>query len=522
MMVVIITLATAGLVLVQSQWLRFAFSIKEEQFVQTANLAMDRIVKEVSRQETVVQLVEEVDMLPVLDGSPSPTLSYRYSFINRTRGGLRTSEKNQQAFILGQLDTLNIPSSIWFNRIDSLQIIRKSSNIFDIRASSPTRTLSEFSFDISLDEELLKKTVYVENIVDKMIRIDLAVHERIPQRLLDSIVDQELRNLGLKTRHEYSVWLESDSLIYHSEGYAPSTRGTTIRSQLFPNDFLTQRVFLSIHFPNPKGYFISSLGLMTLTTFLLTVIIVFSFGLTLVVIFRQKRLSEIKSDFVSNMTHELKTPISTISLASQMLNDSSIPQERKNYGYLGGVIADESKRLGLQVEKVLQMAIFEKTKLKLKLKEIEVNQLVQKVTRTFALQLDSAGGSLHEELIATNTICIADEVHITNVVNNLLDNALKYRNGHPTIKVSTRNAAKGVVIDVSDNGIGITKENLKRIFDQFYRVPTGNVHNVKGFGLGLSYVKKIVDAHGGRIWVESKPNEGSTFSVYLPHGGPRD
>jgi signal transduction histidine kinase len=222
------------------------------------------------------------------------------------------------------------------------------------------------------------------------------------------------------------------------------------------------------------------------------------------------------------MTHELKTPISTISLAAQMLNDKSIPVERKNLNYLGGVIADESKRLGLQVEKVLQMAIFEKTKLKLKLKDIDIHQIIDKVASNFKIQIDNAGGNLQCQLSASDYTICADEIHITNVIINLLDNALKYRNGHPSIILSTQSATNGIIIAVKDNGIGISRDNLKRIFDQFYRVPTGNIHNVKGFGLGLSYVKKITEAHGGKIWVESTMGEGSVFSIYLPNAGPND
>jgi signal transduction histidine kinase len=205
-----------------------------------------------------------------------------------------------------------------------------------------------------------------------------------------------------------------------------------------------------------------------------------------------------------------------------MLNDNSIPIERKNLTYLGGVIADESKRLGLQVEKVLQMAIFEKTKLKLKLKDIDIHELIKKVSANFALQLQSQNGILITELNANNPLILADEVHITNVVNNLLDNAVKYKNGNPEITIFTKNATGGIVITFKDNGIGISRDNIRKIFDQFYRVPSGNIHNVKGFGLGLSYVKKIVEAHGGRIWVDSTLGIGSTFSIFLPWSGPTE
>jgi signal transduction histidine kinase len=295
-----------------------------------------------------------------------------------------------------------------------------------------------------------------------------------------------------------------------------------IRVQQFPNDIYSKKYFLSIYFPNQMSYVIGSLGSMTITTFMLTLIIIFSFSFTLVIIFKQKRLSEIKNDFVSNMTHELKTPISTISLAAQMLGDPSIPDENKRVEHLGGVIAEESRRLGLQVEKVLQMAIFEKTKLKLKLKEVDLHHVIEKVSRSFELQIQNVNGELLKDLDAQKSVILADEVHITNVVNNLLDNALKYSNGNPQIKILTQNKNRGIVFTVIDNGIGINRENQKRIFDQFYRVPTGNLHNVKGFGLGLCYVKKIIDEHDGQIWVESSLGQGSKFSCFFPFNGPND
>jgi two-component system, OmpR family, phosphate regulon sensor histidine kinase PhoR len=353
------------------------------------------------------------------------------------------------------------------------------------------------------------------------VRIELPIKERIPQAALDTIIHSEFQKLGVNTKYEYRVAAESDSLVYCSSGYEHNSP-TTLRTNLFPNDFFSKKYYLSIYFPNQKTYVLGSLGWMTITTFLLTLIIILSFSLTLAIIFRQKRLSEIKSDFVSNMTHELKTPISTISLAAQMLNDGSIPSESKRVEHLGGVISEESKRLGLQVEKVLQMAIFERTKLKLKLKKIDLHQIIEKVILSFSIQLQNTNGHLDTSLEATDSNIIADEVHITNVVNNLLDNALKYRNGHPKIHVATKNATKGIIIAVKDNGIGISRDNQKRIFDKFYRVPTGNLHNVKGFGLGLCYVKKIVEEHGGKIWVESSLGKGSLFSLYVPFDGSQD
>ncbi len=517
----LISLATVGLILVQSKWVDIAVEVKEEQFWQTAKLALEKIVTEVDRQETIVQLIDEISPYASAGSSSSPRLTYHYSTINRTRGGLRTQEKNQQVFTLRQLDTLRIPSMSRFATSDSLQIVRIDNNLWDVQPVRRTKRNPELSFNISLDERLMNKTVFVENIVDKLVRIDLPIEERIPKEVLDTIIMNEFLKLGINAKFEYKVATELDSIVYASKGYSKTLR-SPLKSSLFPNDFFSKKYFLTVFFPNQKTYVLSSLGWMTITTFLLTLIIIVIFILTIAVIFKQKRLSEIKSDFVSNMTHELKTPISTISLASQMLNDRSIPIENKRIDYLGGVIAEESKRLGLQVEKVLQMAIFEKTKLKLKLKQVDLHQVIDKVTCSFAIQLQNANGKLDMELNAQSPLIVADEIHITNVINNLLDNALKYRNGDLKIIVSTKNATNGILVAVKDNGIGINRENQKRIFDQFYRVPTGNLHNVKGFGLGLCYVKKIVEEHGGRIWVESSLGEGSLFSCFLPLDGPNE
>lgn len=512
----VISIASVGLVLLQSKWIRIAVQIKEEQFAQTASLAMERIIEEIEKQETVVQVIDEIKPYYSVNTSGTARMTYRQDILNRTKSGFRAKQISQQVFTLNNLDTLRLPA-LSKSIIDSSLL-----GNLPVKISSGTSTRSNQTLNLYVTDKLLNKTVFVENIVDRMIRVELPLQDRIPQQQLDSIILRELVRKGIDARYEYRVTNEKDSTIYSSPKFNANFRGLILRDKLFPNDFFARRYFLTLYFPNQKTYILGSLGPMTFGTLLLTLLIISIFTITLYIIFRQKRISEIRNDFVSNMTHELKTPISTISLAAQMLNDSSIPNERKNITYLGGVIADESKRLGLQVEKVLQMAIFERDKFKLKIKDVDVHEVIRKITHNFSLQLNSQDGIIILELNSNNHIVKADEVHITNVINNLLDNATKYRNGNPEITITTRDITKGIVVAVKDNGIGISRENLRKIFDQFYRVPSGNIHNVKGFGLGLSYVKKIVEAHGGRIWVDSKLGEGSTFSFFLPWSGPSE
>jgi two-component system phosphate regulon sensor histidine kinase PhoR len=223
-----------------------------------------------------------------------------------------------------------------------------------------------------------------------------------------------------------------------------------------------------------------------------------------------------KNDFVNNMTHEFKTPISSISLASQMLQDPSVGKTPQTLTHISNVIRDETKRLSFMVEKVLQMAIFEKDKSMLKLNEIKINNLIKEIAKNFSLKVTSKGGQITTNLKAEHDIALVDEVHFTNVVFNLMDNALKYCDKPLLLTIETWNEKDNLLISIEDNGIGIHKEDLKRIFEKFYRVSTGNLHNVKGFGLGLAYVKKIITEHRGTIKVESEINIGTKFTITIP------
>jgi two-component system phosphate regulon sensor histidine kinase PhoR len=246
---------------------------------------------------------------------------------------------------------------------------------------------------------------------------------------------------------------------------------------------------------------------------LLVVSLFFAFSVS--IILRQNRLAEVKTDFINNMTHELKTPISTISLSAEMLLRSNPLETEKAHKY-AGIIYKENKRLEHQVERVLNVAKLDKDHVVLNKQEFNVNELLEEVKENFELHHLERGGSISVSLNATQHIIQADNVHLTNVIYNLLDNAVKYCDGTPEIQLSTRNEKNGLWIEITDNGIGIKKENLSMIFDKFYRVPTGNLHNVKGFGLGLYYVKLITEAHGGKVIVKSTLGKGTTFSLYFP------
>ncbi len=275
--------------------------------------------------------------------------------------------------------------------------------------------------------------------------------------------------------------------------------------------------FVNIFFPTMDNYIFSSVRFM-IPSIVFTLVLLVTFIFTIYIIFRQKKLTEIKNDFINNMTHEFKTPISTISLAAQMLNDPAVGKSPAMFKHISGVINDETKRLRFQVEKVLQMSMFERQKATLKKKEVDANEIIYNVTNTFRLKVENCNGTLDVAFDADDPFVYVDEMHFTNVIFNLLDNALKYKKPDVNIqlKVRTWNEGGKLHISIEDNGIGIKKENLKKIFDKFYRVHTGNRHDVKGFGLGLAYVKKIITDHQGSIRAESELNVGTKFIIVLP------
>jgi two-component system phosphate regulon sensor histidine kinase PhoR len=267
-----------------------------------------------------------------------------------------------------------------------------------------------------------------------------------------------------------------------------------------------------------QDYVMRSLGWMIAGALLFTLTIIAAFYLTVRTLLRQKKLSEIKSDFINNMTHELKTPLATISLAVDAIKNEKVQSDKEKLNYFSGIIKDENKRMNKQVETILQAALLDKDAVQLQMGNLRVHQILERILDNFKLQLNERGGHATLSLEATNDLVEGDEVHFTNMLSNLMDNAVKYSKEDvpPEIRITTQSSGKHIRVRIEDNGIGMNKETLSRIFEKFYRAHTGNVHNVKGFGLGLSYVKSMVDAHGGRIKAESTPGKGSVFTVEIP------
>ncbi len=340
---------------------------------------------------------------------------------------------------------------------------------------------------------------------------------RIDPYYLRDQLTYNLEQNGITTEYYFAIADQKGKNIYRFNEKAFKLTNECYKQQLFPSDKQTHNIhYLYIYFPNKHTEYMSTLKILCpplITTILLLIICSF----TIWYIFHQQQLNEIKNDFINNMTHELKTPVASISLASQMLNDPAVSKSQAMLEHISKIIRDETKRLSFQVDKVLQMSVFEQQDIKLEQQENNINEIIQTIAENYSLKIHSKGGNLYTELHAFNAFVNVDEMHFANIIYNLLDNATKYsRDNAPIIiTISTWNEKNSLFISIEDNGIGIKREYLKHIFDKFYRVPTGNRHDVKGFGLGLPYVKKIVKLHNGTIKVESEPNVGTKFVIEL-------
>ena len=375
----------------------------------------------------------------------------------------------------------------------------------------------------SMREIVRNRYIYQKALLDRVVMNILysasekPLEERVNFRLLDQDLKAELLNNGIGIPYHFTVSTQEGREVYRCPDYDDEGEEYTYEQVLYRNDPANKSGIVRIHFPQMNNYIFSSIRFMV-PAIVFTVILLITFIFTIVVVFRQKKYSEIKNDFINNMTHELKTPISSISLAAQMLNDESLTKSPAMMKHIGGAIQEESKRLRFLVEKVLQMSMFDKKDAIFKKKEIDINEMLESVANTFTLRVEHTGGKIMMDIGAVESTIFVDEMHFTNVVFNLIDNAIKYRKPDQPVNLllSTWNNDDHVFLSVKDDGVGIKKDNLKKIFDKFYRVHTGNVHDVKGFGLGLAYVKNIVDLHKGDIKVESDYGKGTKFTISLP------
>jgi len=361
---------------------------------------------------------------------------------------------------------------------------------------------------------------YLKDVELEMRQVNVPLDKRIPKDNLDTLLKRELlsRNISI----DYDFWLKlanKDSLLYRqasNDNSEDNLASNTYKIPLFGNDIFRDPGMLYVSFPNKNSLIIGNMWATMASSAGLLLVLIFIFTYTIYAIIRQKKISEMKTDFINNMTHEFKTPVATIMIASEALKDPEIVEDKKRISRLAGIIYDENVRLGNHIERVLSIARLEKKELKLEQNEVDINELIVAVADSMSLQLQKKDAVVSLNLNAERAVVTGDELHLSNVIYNLIDNANKYSLAAPKISLSTRNTSRALLIEVADEGIGMTKDQTKRIFDQFYRVPTGNLHDVKGFGLGLNYVHDIINQMGGTIKVHSEKDKGTKFEISLP------
>ncbi len=498
---VIMALCFMGLLCIQIFYMRNIVKIRYEQFSQGVRQSLVAVSTRLEQDETRHFLEEDVShvetsaLVSQYLGDPTPKLDgLKYSFT--TSSGLEGD-----LTIKGDSDELS-------------------------KLQSTTGRGGFGAHYQAFQDSYRNRFLYQRGILDDVILNIMSkasnrpITERADSVLVRTYLRQELDTLGLHVPFEYAVANYAGTVLYKSPGYSTgaANRDNMFVQALFPNDITGPHNYLKVYFPTKADYIFSSISFMV-PAFAFTLILLIIFVYTIIVAFRQKKLTEMKNDFINNMTHEFKTPISSISLAAQMLNDQSVRKSPTMLQQISTVITDETKRLRFQVEKVLQMSMFDRQKATLKIQEIDANAAIFNIVNTFKLKVEKYGGSICANLDAMDAIVDVDEMHFTNVIFNLLDNAVKYRSEERALKLVVASRDLGeekLEITISDNGIGIRRDDLKKIFDKFYRVSTGNRHDVKGFGLGLAYVRKMIGELGGEIRVESEFNVGTKFIIILP------
>lgn len=490
-----------GLLFMQIFYMRSMVQMRYDQFAQAARQSLLAVSVRLSHDETQHFLREDLDNVESKTiygqyiGEPTPRLGgVRYSFT--TSSGLEAD----------------------------VTIKGHPAEISNLQTTSPLLGLKSSTGAVSrrMNEQFMKqKNILDDIIVDIMYQAsNRPIADRADSAKVVKYLRQELDTLGLDVPFEFAVVNNDGAPVYCSKGYkAGAADNEKMFTQvLFPHDGPARSYYLKVFFPTRKDFIYSTLPFI-IPSFAFTLILLVVFVFTIITAFRQKKLTEMKNDFINNMTHEFKTPISSISLAAQMLQDPAVTKSPAMLSRVASVINSETRRLRFQVEKVLQMSMFEGRKSTLKLTDVDANSAIFNIANTFKLTVERFGGSIETHLDAMNAIVEVDEMHFTNVIFNLLDNAVKYsREDVPPHLVITSRDLEGdrLQITVADNGIGISKEDQKRIFEKFFRVNTGNRHDVKGFGLGLAYVKKMITELGGDITVESHLNKGTKFIIVLP------
>ncbi|MFD0797671.1 sensor histidine kinase [Maribacter chungangensis] len=516
-LVILMSSSLIGLIVVQSLWINKSVEDKEEQFSNMVSEALNSVTDKISERETKNYFDRYLQARDSV-GELVDTQFTNFFFIDR--------DVNSNEILLyehGILEEDYSISSTFFDNPNGSDTI--------IKNFTSKRTTSIFKEDYDLDGKksfMLTPQQRVEKIgglseFDKLALKDLfntyakrePIHKRVSKQEIELLMQRELENRGLDISFEYGIYSNGLPTKVKSKKFKYSEKNI-YRAHMFTDMEGSSNFDLLVSFPEKKRFLVSSILGMALLSLLFTLIIVIAYSGAIYQLIKQKQISEIKTDFINNMTHEFKTPIATINLAVEAIKNPKIIVDQEKVNRYLTMIRDENKRMHAQVENVLRISKLERNQLDISKDRVDVHDIINDAITHVELIAKDRGGYIHTHLESERSEVLANEMHFTNVIVNMLDNAIKYSEEAPKIDVYTEKVKNYIIIKVQDQGSGMSKAVLKRVFEKFYREHTGDVHNVKGHGLGLAYVKKIVDDHQGEVYVESEKGKGSTFFVKLP------
>ena len=517
LLVILMSLSLTGIIFVQVYWIRTSVKDKEEQFSRTVTGILDRVANRVEKRE-MKDYSERLATLVDSVGQPKTTQFRNFLFIDR--------DLNSDEILFYSHGILEEDYDITSTFFDN----QSGEDTTTIKNYTSKRTKAVFKEEFGLDGNGYNLTPLqrAEKIgglssIDKAVWEDVfmefaktrPIHKRVSKQEIELLLTQELKNREIDIDFEYGVYSQGFPTKLQSKKFKFSDT-KMYRAPIFKDSEGSTNFSLLLTFPTMKKFLFKSIMGMAILSLVFTLVIVVAYSSAIYQLIRQKQISEIKTDFINNMTHEFKTPIATINLAVEAIrNPKSISDTDKVLRYLG-MIRDENKRMHAQVENVLRISKLEKNQLDISKDRVDVHDIITDAITHIELIVADRGGYVNTHLDAERSEVLANDVHFTNVIVNMLDNAVKYSPEAPKIDVYTELAKNHIIMKVKDQGAGMTKAVLKRVFEKFYREHTGDIHNVKGHGLGLAYVKRIIEDHQGEVYAESEKGKGSTFFIKLP------
>ena len=509
MLVLLMSLSLIGIIFVQAYYISNSVKNKEEQFEFNVKKALSFVSRTVEDNEFKKYSYLVQDMLAegrsldsskvsltVIQEDANSNVTWIYKY-----GILEENYKLSSSFFDISLDSSYIKKVINEREVN----VYKNNNPSDMSAEARLFQLSK----TSKSDRFLIEDYY------KDASAKVPIHKRVSEEEIKELLKKKLALDDIDIDFEFAIYSNDLATKVQSENF-DLQKSTTYEVPIFPNEESNYNYRLLVNFPDHDRFILSSVIGMTLLSIIFTSIIIIAYSSALFQLLKQKKISEIKSDFINNMTHEFKTPIATINLALDSIKNPKIMDDKEKVARYLNMIKEENKRMHAQVENVLRISKLEKNDLDISKESIDLHDLIEDAITHVQLMVEDRNGYIHKHFEAVNTSVLANESHFTNVIVNILDNAIKYSPESPMIDVYTENAGNNIIIKIKDQGSGMSKAAQKRVFEKFYRETTGNIHNVKGHGLGLAYVKRIVDDHQGYITVESEKDKGSTFIIKLP------